>query len=107
MPMITARIMTPTTIRAISPASRPLEAGVVVVVVVAVPVAVVVLVAVDVPVDVDVLVVVVEVVVAGGGPKFRTVPLAPTAYMLVSALPQMEASAWVEPLVMAVQEVPS
>lgn len=106
MPMITARMITPTTIRAISPASKPVEAGVVVVVVAGV-VVVAVLVAVAVPVAVAVLVVVVGVVVAGGGPKFKTVPLAPTAYILVSALPQMEASVSVEPLVITVQEVPS
>ena len=74
--MMKTRMITPTTIRAISPASRPpVEAGVVVVLGAGPDVVAVV----DVVVEAVVVVVVVVGVVVGGGPNFKTVPPVPTA----------------------------
>jgi hypothetical protein len=97
--------MPPTTMRAISPASRPEEEDAVIVVVAGPDV-----VGVVIPVVVAavvVAVVVVGVVVTGGGPNSKTMPLAPAAYMLLAELPQTDASVLVVPLVMPVQAVPS
>lgn len=98
--MIKARIIAPTTMRAISPASIPqVEPSVVVGVEF-----------VEVVVAAGVVTVVVAGtvvgVVVGGGPNFNNVPPAPAAYILLAESPQTEVSAVVVPLEMVVQAVP-
>ena len=100
---ITIKMIAPTMINDISPASRPVDVacGVVVdVVATGVVVAVVVT-------GVVVVVVVGGVVVAGGGPKTRNVPPVPAVKILLAEVPQNDKRFLAVPLVMALQEVPS
>ena len=98
---ITIKMIVPTTINDISPASRPVDvAGGVVVDVVVTGVVVAVVVA-------GLVVVVGGVVVAGGGPKTRNVPPVPAVKILLAEVPQNDKRFLAVPLVMALHEVPS